>query len=165
MLKCIHPYAYATFFAFLLLGVGARLAIGEIYFAGEAIQLIEALANSGLYLGSAAATASATILALMLTVTGMIRRLDSDFDHSEWQRVNRVAELATISLIASLLLLLSLVFPLGESEKLPNGWYIALYNLVFSLTVLVIALIAATVVMLYITVRKVIAAITPSEDV
>ena len=68
-----HPYATATFVLFILLGVGARWAIGSVYSQGEALQLMETLRSSGLYLGSAAATASATILALMLTITGMIR--------------------------------------------------------------------------------------------
>lgn len=159
-----HPWATATFLFFILLGLAARWAIGSVYSQGEALQLMEALASSGLYLGSASATASATILALMLTITGMIRRLDADFDHDVWWRIDKVAQASTISLMASLSLLLALVFPMGEFEKLPADWYGWLYNALFAVTVLVIALLATTVTLLYATIREVIAKISPAVD-
>ncbi|WP_265587198.1 hypothetical protein [Sphingomicrobium arenosum] len=159
------PWSIAAFFAFVLLGGAARWAIGSVYSSGEAIQLMDTLASSGLYLGSAAATASATILALMLTLTGMIKRLDRDWDAPVWKTIDRVSQFSTISLLASLTLLLALVFPIGEFDKLPAGWFATLYNLLFGWTVLVIALLATTVTMLYRTIRTVIASITPHEDV
>lgn len=159
------PWSITAFALFLLLGAGARWAIGSVYFSGEAIQLMDALASSGLYLGSASATASATILALMLTLTGMIRRLDTDFERGVWVTIDRVSQFSTISLLASLTLLLALVFPIGEFEKLPANWFATFYNLLFGLTVLVIALLATTVTMLYRTIRTVIASITPDYDV
>lgn len=159
-----HPWATTTFLIFVLLGLGARWAIGNVYSQGEALQLVEALASSGLYLGSASATASATILALMLTITGMIRRLDAEFDRDVWWRIDKVAQTATISLMASLTLLLALVFPIGEFEKLPTEWYAWLYNALFGVTVLVIALLATTVTLLYATIREVIAKVSPDVD-
>ncbi|WP_260482749.1 hypothetical protein [Sphingomicrobium flavum] len=159
-----HPWASATFIIFVLLGLTARWAIGSVYSQGEALQLVEALASSGLYLGSASATASATILALMLTITGMIRRLDAEFDRDVWWRIDKVAQAATISLMASLSLLLALVFPIGEFEKLPTEWYAWLYNGLFGVTVLVIALLATTVTLLYATIREVIAKVSPDVD-
>ncbi|MCJ7421425.1 hypothetical protein [Sphingomicrobium astaxanthinifaciens] len=159
------PWSIAAFTIFVTLGFLARWAIGTVYSTGEALQLVETLASSGLYLGSAAATASATILALMLTLSGMIKRLDEDFDLAVWRTIDRVSQFATISLIASLTLLLALVFPIGEFEKLPADWFSRLYDLLFALTVLVIALLATTVVMLYRTLRTVIASITPHDEV
>ena len=159
-----HPAAYFIFLFFGALGLGARWAIGSVYSSGEAIQLIETLAASGLYLGSASATASATILALMLTLTGFINRLDADFDKDVWLRVDRVSQAATVSLMASLLLLLALVFPVGEFEKLPAQWYAIFYNILFGMTVLVISLLAMTVALLYATIRDVIVKITPDFD-
>ncbi|WP_265569816.1 hypothetical protein [Sphingomicrobium nitratireducens] len=156
-----HPFAYGIFVVFCALGFGARWAIGSVYSAGEALQLVDALASSGLYLGSASATASATILALMLTLTGFIRRVDQDFDEDVWCSVKRVAQVATTSLMASLFLLLALVFPIGEFEKLPAQWYFWLYNILFGITVLVIALLAMTVALLYSTIRAVIHEVTP----
>ena len=159
-----HPWATGIFLFFIALGLGARWAIGSIYSSGEAIKLVEALISSGLYLGAASATASATILALMLTITGMVRRLDAEFDRDVYWRINLVSKSATVSLMASLLLLLALVFPIGEFEKLPVDWYAWLYNGLFSITVLVIALLATTVALLYATIHDVIAKVTPDIE-
>ena len=166
MLRALQRYRLSVgiFSVFVLMGLLARYAIGTVYSTGEAIDLMSSLADSGLYLGSASATASATIIALMLTLTGMIRRMDADFDHQVWISIDRVSQLSILSLIASLTLLLMLVFPIGEFEKLPPRWFVILYDLLFALTVLVIALLAATAVMLYTTLRTVIIAITPNVD-
>ena len=154
-----------AFVAICAFGYVAREAIGTIYSSGEAIMLLEALARSGLYLGSASATASATTLALMLTLIGMVRRSDHDFDDEVYQNIDRIAKLATASLMISLMLLLVLVFPVGEFDDLPNDWYPNLYEGLFGLTVLAVALLASTVAMLYRTVRHVIASITPGDEV
>ena len=141
------------------------MAIGNIYSSGEAVVLLKALSQSGLYLGSASATASATVLALMLTLIGMVRRSDQEFDENIYQSINRIAQLATSSLLSSLLLLLALVFPVGEFDDLPTSWYSWMYEGLFATTVVTVGLLAATVIMLYQTVNQVIAHITPGEDV
>ena len=160
-----YRLSIGIFLLFCLMGVGARWAIGTVYSSGEAIDLMNALASSGLYLGSASATASATVIALMLTLTGMIRKMDAEFDIPVWKSIDRVSQLSIYSLLASLTLLLALVFPIGEFDKLPANWFVRLYDMLFALTVLAIALLAATAVMLYSTLRAVIRAITPSDDV
>ena len=146
-----------------LLGFGARTAIGRIYSSSEAVQLLDALSESGLYLGSASATASATILALMLTLIGMVRRADTEFDTSIYRSVLRISRISTASLMISLLLLLALVFPVGEFENLPTSWYRWMYDGLFTATVATIGMLAATVVMLYQTVHEVIAELTPGD--
>lgn len=148
-----------------LVGYGARLAIGDIYSAAEARQLLEALSRAGLYLGSAIATASATIIALMLTLIGMINRMDSDFDAQAYRNIDRIAKLATASLMMSLLVLLTFVLPVGEFEELPPQWFTVLYDVLFGGCVMMVGLVAATVAMIYLTLRSVIAKITPHENV
>lgn len=154
-----------VFFAICAIGYGARQAIGTVYSAAEAIQLLEALSRAGLYLGSAIATASATVLALMLTLIGMIRRMDKDFDGEAYKNINLVAKLATASLMMSILVLLAFVLPIGEFEELPASWYKNLYEVLFAGCVLMTGLIAATVVMIYLTLLRVMEKITPGEDV
>lgn len=146
-----------------LVGLGAHQAIGRVYGSGQALELLQSLSRSGLYLGSAAATASATTLALMLTLVGMVRKLDEEFDSGIYVGIRRIATLATISLVMSLLLLLVLVFPMSEFEGIPGSWYPTLYEVVFAATILVVALLSATVAMVYQTVRNVIAKITPDD--
>lgn len=158
-------WSVAIFAVVCLLGFAARQAIGQIYSSGQAIDLLNSLSKSGLYLGSGSATASATVLALMLTLIGLVRRSDKDFDEGIYKSVNRIAMLATASLMASLLLLLAMVFPVGEFEGLPPSWYSWLYEGLFATTVITVGLLAATVVMLYQTIRQVIAGLTPGDDV
>ena len=147
-----------------LVGLGARVAIGRIYSSGDALALLDALSSSGLYLGSASATASATILALMLTLIGMVRRSEREFDGGIYEKVLRIAKIATASLMTSLVLLLALVFPIGEFEGLPNSWYRWMYDGLFAATVATVGMLAATVMMLYQTIHTVIAEITPGSD-
>ena len=154
-----------SFSVFCLIGLGAREAIGTVYGTAEARDLLEALSRAGLYLGSAIATASATTLALMLTLIGMIRRIDTDFDRQTYKQVTRIAMLSTGTLMISFLVLLAFTLPMGEFENLPKGWYNHLYTALFSLTVVMVALAAASVTIVFMTIRSIVAHITPGEDV
>lgn len=154
-----------TFVIFCLIGYGAQTAIGTVYGAAEARDLLEALSRAGLYLGSAIATASATTLALMLTLIGMIRRIDTDFDHETYKQVSRIAILSTVSLILSFLILLAFTLPMGEFENLPKGWYSNLYMVLFSLTVAMVGVSAANVTLVFLTIRTIISSITPGDEV
>ncbi len=148
----------------LLISGAARWAIGSVYGDSEAQQLITSLANAGLYLGSAIATASATTLALMLALIGLTNRSDSDFDNAVYVRISRVSSLATAALIGSVLLLLLLVLPIGEFENIPEGWYLIFYNILFAMVSLVCATLVATILQLYLTIRRVLVAVTPLDD-
>lgn len=148
-----------------LAGVGAWQAVGRVYGAAEATVLLEALSRAGLYLGSAGATASATTLALMLTLIGMLRRIDKDFDRDTYIRVELVAKLATAGLMLSLVVLLGFTFPVGEFEELPKDWYTTLYRVSFAAIITLVALLAATVTVLYQTIHRVIASVTPGDEV
>ena len=158
-------YPVVTFSIFCLIGLGARQAIGTVYGAAEARDLLEALSRAGLYLGSAIATASATTLALMLTLIGMIRRIDTDFDRQTYKQVTRIATLSTLTLMLSFLVLLAFTLPMGEFENLPKGWYNYLYTALFSLTVLMVALAAASVTIVFMTIRSIVSHITPGDEV
>ncbi len=160
-----HLWSTGTFLLVCAIGYGARRAIGTIYSTAEATQLIDALSRAGLYLGSAIVTASATILALMLTLIGMMRRMEKTFDDETYRDVDLIARLATASLLLSLMVLLAFTLPVGEFEKLPQDWFVHLYNGLFAACVIMVGLVAATVSVLYRTVRRVIIGLTPGDDV
>ena len=163
-LRC-HPFPVTAFLMLALFGGGARMAIGGIYTGIEAIQLLESLARAGLYLASAIATGSATIMALMLTLIGMMRRMDQSFDDQAYRNIELIARLATINLLIALVLLLAFVFPVGEFEQLPARWFDTLYDVLFATCVMNICLAGAMVVLIYTTTRLVIAKITPGDEV
>ncbi|MCM8557814.1 hypothetical protein [Sphingomicrobium sediminis] len=161
---------YFAFAFFVALGAGAWFAVGAIYSSAQAYQLIEALTESGLYLASTGAGASATILALMLTLLGMINRVDAiDFDDGLSVLVKRISKFATLALMLSLLLLLLMVFPIGEYKEIPQKWFGWLFNIMFTMTVLVLASLAMTVTSLYQTIMTVISGFrsvaNPEEEV
>tara|TARA_B100000678_G_scaffold289465_1_gene300079 strand:- start:289 stop:789 length:501 start_codon:yes stop_codon:yes gene_type:complete len=162
-----HTLLWPTlaFAAFCLIGLGARQAIGTVYGAAEARDLLEALSRAGLYLGSAIATASATTLALMLTLIGMLRRIETDFDRQTYAQVSRIAILSTITLMIAFLVLLAFTLPIGEFENLPSDWYNYLYTALFALTVTMVALAAASVTIVFMTIRSIVAHITPGDEV
>ena len=160
-----HHWAAGVFLAVCIIGYAARWAIGDVYSSAQATQLIEALSRAGLYLGSAIVTASATTLALMLTLIGMIRRMDAEFDDETYRSVDLIARLATLAMLISLFTLLAFTLPVGEFEALPEDWYVQLYNGLFAACVVMVGVVGATVTVLYRTVRRVIEMLTPGEDV
>lgn len=160
-----YRWPLVTFSVAALLGYAARSAIGRVYGAAEAVDLLNALSRAGLYLGSAIATASATIIALMLTLIGMIRRMDTDFDHGAYRDVSMVARISTLTLLVALFLLMAFALPIGEFEELPAEWFQNVYDGLFAGTVLMVGLSAATVVLIYTTLMRVIVQITPGDEV
>lgn len=155
----------AGFFAMIATGLASRWANGYVYSSVEAKQLLDALSSSALYLGSAIATSSATTLALMLTLVGLVKRLDKEFDTDLYQRVALVSRLSAINLIGAVVLLMLLAMPVGEFDNLPASWFATLYNILYGMMVFLCALIVAIVLLLAITIETLIAKITPSEDV
>ena len=160
-----HYWAWVGAVATLALAGSAFYAVGQVYSDAKAIDLINQLSQAGLYFGSAIATASATTLALMLTLIGMIRRIETDFDRKTYKQVTRIAVLSTATLMISFLVLLAFTLPIGEFENLPKGWYNYLYTALFALTVGMVALASASVTIVFMTIRSIVSHITPGDDV
>lgn len=154
-------FAWGAALFIIAVGAGARFATGSVYGSGKAIDLIHTLADSALYLGSAIATASATMLALMLTILGLTKDTDKDMSKAVYERIFQVSRLATISLVGALVLLLALTIPLSDLDGVPQNWFAILYNVLFALTVVCSALLAATVLMLYTVIRTIVQKTTP----
>lgn len=147
------------------MAIGSRFLVGAVYSQADAVQLIESLARSGLYLGSAIATSSATILALMLTLLGLTRKMDTDFDKEVFVRIDRIGLLSTIGLCGALGMLLILTLPVGEFDQLPKRWFPILYNVLVGITGILTGLLISTVLLLFTTLRRVISRVTPTDDV
>ncbi len=147
---------------FLFGGLG-YWANGLIYSSAKALDMIETLRGSALYLGSAMATSSGTTLALMLTLVGFMMRLDTEFDRSVYKRIKNIALFSTLSLAGSVVLLLVLTLPIGEFEKLPKQWYPILYTVIYTLVILLAGLLVGTVTLVFGTVLLLIQNVTPGD--
>lgn len=147
-----------------LFGGFARMVNGVVYSQNELLNLFEALQRSGLYLGSAIATSSGTTLALMLTVIGLVKRVDHDFEMPVYRTIALIGWTSAICLVACVLLLLTIALPIGEFDGVPTLWYQVLYNVTFAGMVFVCALAVSIVLMLLNTVLTVVRKITPTDD-
>ena len=150
--------------AILVFGGVGYWANGMIYSSAEAMDMIETLRDSALYLGSAMATSSGTTLALMLTLVGFIQRLDTSFSHGVYKRIGYIALFSTFSLAGSVVLLLVLTLPIGEFDKLPSQWYPILYTVIYSLVIVLSALLVGTVTLVFGTVMLLINSLRPEAE-
>ena len=113
------------------------------------------------YVGSGVITASATILALMLTMLSLSRHATSSLESEFFKRVEQIGLLSTIGLIASVLLLLLLSMPVEESQQLPSSWYTFVYYFFVTLTAGVAGTLVTIVLMLYNALKTIITVLSP----
>ena len=149
----------------IAIGIAGHLANGAIYSALHAREMIEALSRPALYLGSAIAASAATTMALMLTLLGLVRRVDADFDRSMYQRVYRISMLSAWLLAGSVIMLLVMTMPIGEFDEVPQTWFPTLYTILYWMVVLLSALLVGMVTPLFSTIKTLIANVTPHDGV
>lgn len=149
------------------IALGGQYLIGQVYSGYKALQLLEAVASSSLYLGSAIVTASATIIALMLTMISLTKQSEGEFDSLFFYRIQRIGSLSAVSLTAGILLLLVLSIPLQESDQVPVAWYETIYYVLISFVAGLSGLLVAIVLMLLNAMNSLIDVLRPTveEDV
>lgn len=111
-----------------VIALGGMLLI-NVSSGSEARLLLEAMLPSIRFLCSAVMTASATILALMLTMLSFSGQQDARLKSSHYERVRQIALVDTITFAAAIILLLILSLPLAESQDVPPSWYTVVYYL------------------------------------
>ncbi len=149
----------------LLVGVAGHYANGSIYSTLRAQEMIEALSQPALYLGSAIAGSAATTMALMLTLLGLVRRADAEFNASMYHRVYRISQLSAVLLAGSVVMLLVMTMPIGKFDQVPSAWFPTLYKVHYWMVVCLSALLVAMITLLFSTIRTLIAKVTPHDDV
>lgn len=129
--------------------IGGQFLVGQIYSGTEARSFLTALVPSARAVGTGVVSASATIMALMLTMVGLGRRATRDLGDRFFKRIERIGLLSTIGLSAGVLQLLILTIPLQESQKLPASWFTIVYYALMTLTAAISGLMVAIVLMLF----------------
>lgn len=132
--------------------------------AGEARLLIESTLPTVRFLCSTTATASATILALMLTLLSLSGAHDQEFRRHHFERVEWISLYSTICLTLSVFVLLLLVVPLSESEKIPVQMYTVLYYVILGAASVLGGLIVAIMLMLYTAITGLIRVVHPEVE-
>ncbi len=125
----------------------------------EAMDRLEAAIPTIRFLCSSLIAASASILALMLTLLGLSLDTGPRLARSHYLRVRRIARWDAFGFLGSVLFLVLLIVPVRESEQLPAGWYDVIYYGVVTLASLLAGYLSVVVLLLYDTLAQLITAL------
>ncbi|HET8735478.1 MAG TPA: hypothetical protein VFM69_02660 [Pricia sp.] len=98
------------------------------------------------------ALASATILALLLTLLSLSSGSKSELKKEHYQNVLRIAKLDTAVFIAAVISFLVLNLPITEGDSVPENWFSTIYYISLGISSLLSASLIVVVLMLYNTV-------------
>lgn len=139
---------------------GAVIFSGAIFLGEiseyEAKVLIEKSISGLNTLCNTVVLASATILALMLTLLGVGLRSNLDFNKVYYENILQVAKLDTIVIISGLVFFMIFNLPVAESENLPENWHKILYYTAVALSGILSGTFIVVVIMLYNTIKNII---------
>lgn len=149
--------------------VGAVVVFLASYISGqvtglEALAMLEAMRPTTRFLCSAVMTASATILALMLTLLSLSFGAQYELQSVHYRRVRQIAWIDSVGFISATIFLLFLNVPIGGADNVPASWFSAIYYVALTLSSLLGGLLIAVILMLYNTLQKLIQVIDPEVD-
>lgn len=143
------------------IALAAQFAIGQIYSGAEARQLLEAMIPSARALSGGIVTASASIIALMLTLLSFSHQTSGEFEKVYFERVQRIALFSAIALAGSILLMLLMTMPITKSDNAPDTWFKVFYYAFIVIAAGLSGLFVAVVMMLYNAIQGVVRVLQP----
>lgn len=141
-------------FSMIILAAGSY-SLGHVG-GYEAKHLLQSSLNGIQTLCNTITLASATILALLLTLLGLSSGANSRLKEDHYLHVLRIAQVDTLVFTLSVLTMVIFNLPLTESEKIPPNWYSGVYYTAIGLMSLLSAAIIVVVYMLFNTVKNII---------
>lgn len=130
----------------------------------EARLLLEGMLPSIRFLCSAVMTATATVLALMLTLLSFSNTQSARLKSMHYDRVRQIAKMDSVTFAAALVLLLLVSVPLAETSEVPANWYTIVYYLAVLYTAGLGGALITIVLMLYNAITDLIDVIHPTEE-
>lgn len=140
--------------AALFTGLGAFL-LGDIS-GYEAKELINSSLNGINMLCNTIILASATILALLLTLLGISSGTESKIKKIHYQQVLTIAKFDTGLFVSALILFQLFNIPITESENLPISWFAYIYWITLLSSSLLSGFMVSVILLLYNTVTNII---------
>ena len=122
--------------------------VSVIYSDTDVLDILKGLYDSSLYFGSSMATATATLLGLMLTLLSLANSSSVNFDERLYDRVKLISLLAVVGFLTSLLQLAVLSLPLGKFPSVPEYWFKVLYYLINTLNFVIIGTVTSLTILL-----------------
>jgi hypothetical protein len=142
-------------FSITVVGLGGALWIGKTS-GYEAQQLLDQTVPNINSLCNTIILASATILALLLTLLGLSSGIKINFKKAFYARIQQVAFFDTVLFVVTMLIFLVLNFPVAQSESLPPVWFEWLYYATLAASAVVGGMIVTVMLLLYDTVTDLI---------
>lgn len=149
-------------FAMIIAVVGSTV-VGNLYGA-EGRLLLEAMLPTTRFLCSAMMTATATILALMLTILSLSSNSSNQIHSAHYRRVQQIALLDMIAFVGATFLLLVLNIPLEESDSISTEWYSTSYYVVLIYSSVLGGMLISIVMMLYAAIRDMISVVGLQDE-
>lgn len=139
--------------------------IVNISSGSEARILLEGMLPSIRFLSSAVSTATATILALMLTMLSVSRAREEKFKPTHYNRVHQIALVDTVTFAAAIILLLFVSIPISQSQnEVPAIFYTILYYLILGYAAVLGGALVSIVFMLYNAITDMVRVVHPTRE-
>lgn len=147
-------YAFGGGIAAGIIGFGGMVIVGTAS-AFEARRLLDAVLPTVRFAASAYVAGGATILALMLTLITFSITQDLEFRESHYKRIREISALTSAVIVASVIFLMFLSFPLGEAD-VNRSWYVWVYYAILLGGAITGGIFISVVLMLFYAVRELI---------
>ncbi len=131
----------------------------------EAIHNLQEIRPTLRFTASGSLTATATILALMLTLLSFSQQSDRQLKAYHYNRIWWIARFAAIVFIAALVLLMTLNVPISNAEETFAGVYNIVYYTLLVYTALIGGLLITIILLLYQAARDIILIAHPDRKV
>ncbi|MHA7056951.1 hypothetical protein ACWGOQ_0007005 [Aquimarina sp. M1] len=138
---------YGGVIAALITGVGAFL-LGSLS-GYEAKSLIKSSLPGINTLCNTIVLASATILALLLTLLSVSSGTKSKLKDEHYKHVLIIAKIDTIVFVSAMIVFQILNIPITEADNVPSSWYSIIYYTSLSLSAILSGALISVVLMLY----------------
>lgn len=108
--------------------------------------------------------ASATILALILTLLGISSGSDSKLKETHYKQVLSLARFDSFLFVVTLIFFQLLNFPITEADSVPTSWFTMIYWAALFASSLLSGLMVAVILMLYSTIHNIIRIVGLGEE-
>ncbi|WP_299226254.1 hypothetical protein [uncultured Psychroserpens sp.] len=145
---------YGGMITFMFIALGIFL-LGNIS-GYEAKNLLKASLSGINMLCNTIVLASATILALLLTLLGISTGTESKLKDSHYLEVMNIAKIDTVLFIVTLIMFQMFNIPIVESDQVPTNWYRTIYWVTLFMSSLLSGGMVVVILMLYNTITNII---------
>ena len=153
-------YGGLVTFAIITLGM---FLLGNIS-GYEAKKLLSASLSGINMLCNTIVLASATILALLLTLLGISSGTDSKLKDGHFLEVLNIAKIDTVLFIVTLIMFQIFNIPITESDQVPTGWFDIIYWATLFMSSILSGAMVVVILMLYNTVKNIILIVGLKQD-